>query len=96
MIKTEKIIEAKPYFIVCKFNNGEIKKLFVEPLFSQNKNSFSAQKILDKDFFGTVRVGDLGQLYWKDAATMKDENGNSISCEYDMSPEFVYFNSQKI
>ena len=96
MIKAEKIIEAKPYYIICRFNNGEVKKLFVEPIILQQKNIFGAEKILDSQIFPLVKIGELGQLYWENIAQMKDEKGKIISCEYDMSPEFVYQNSLAI
>ena len=95
MIKPIEIIEIQPFFLTFKFNNGEVKKLFVEPILKNESNQLIAEKILKADFFKQVKIGDLGQIYWQNAAFMKDENGNTISCEYDMSPEFIYHNSVK-
>jgi len=92
MIRTQKILEAKPYYLICQFNNGEIKKLLVEGVFADS-NTFSANKILEPNYFSKAEVGELGQIFWPDAAYIKDVNGNLILCEYDMSPEFVYHNS---
>ena len=43
--------------------------------------------------FNKVRIGELGQLYSGKIANINDENGNLKLFEYDMSPEFVYYNS---
>ena len=96
MIKTEKILDAQPYFLVCQFNNGEIKKLNVEAIFKDNVNSISANKILKEDFFVTAKIGEMGQILWDNAAEMKDENGNLFLCEYDISAEYAYYNSNII
>lgn len=96
MIKPIKIIEVAPYYIVCLFNNGELRKLTVEPAFFSKVSKSVNETIFSKNIFSTVKIGELGQLYWKNAATMKDEKGNPIPCEYDISPEFVYHNSKAI
>jgi hypothetical protein len=96
MIKPIEIIEVRPFYLICRFNNGEIKKLFVEPIFQNQPNKLIAEKILNPDFFCQVQLGELGQIYWADAAQMKDEKGNWMSCEFDISPEFIYYNSASI
>jgi hypothetical protein len=93
MIKPIEIIEVQPFYLVCKFNNGEIKKILIEPILKSQNNKLAEQKILDTKFFITVQLGELGQIYWDNAAQMIDKDGKLISCEYDMSPEFVYANS---
>ena len=77
MIKVDKIIEVKPFYIVCLFNNGEIKKLVVDDVLKKEENNRYAKKIVDAGFFSTVKIGEFGQLYWENAAEMKDEKGNS-------------------
>ncbi|MFK7901123.1 MAG: hypothetical protein AB8B61_10250 [Cyclobacteriaceae bacterium] len=52
-----------------------------------------ANKILNSTTFPTAKIGQFGEIYWSDIAEMKDENGNTISCAYDLSPEFAYHNS---
>jgi hypothetical protein len=96
MIKPIEITIHPAYSLLCKFSNGELKKLFVEPILLQEKNKKIADKILNPNFFNQVKLGELGQIYWQDAAEMKDEKGNTISCEYDLSPEFVYHYSVKV
>jgi hypothetical protein len=93
MIKTVEILDCQPYFLVCRFNNGEVKKLNCETIFKEEANKKYAQKILNTVVFSKVKIGELGQVYWEHAAEMKDEQGNSFTCEYDLSPEFVYHHS---
>jgi hypothetical protein len=96
MIKPLKIIEVAPFYIVCLFNNGELRKLIVEPMLFVKINKTSADALFDKNIFNSVKIGEMGQLYWENIATMKDEKGNLIPCEYDLSPEFVYHHSKVV
>jgi hypothetical protein len=96
MIKPLKIIEVAPYYIVCLFNNGELRKLTVEPNLLDKTNKSITDLIFNKNIFTTVKIGEMGQLYWENIATMKDEKGKLIQCEYDFSPEFVYHNSNVV
>jgi hypothetical protein len=94
MIKPVKIVEVAPYYIVCLFNNGEVRKLTVEPDFFSKVSKSINDSIFNTNIFNTVKIGELGQLYWENLATMKDEKGDPIPCEYDISPEFVYHYSK--
>ena len=96
MIKPIKIIDVKPYEIVCEFNNGEVKKINIDHVLKNNNATVDTQKVMKPDFFVTVALGDLGQLYWNNAAKMKDDKGNYFTCEYDVSPEYIYFHSTPI
>ena len=96
MIKPVKIINVKPYEIVCELNNGEVKKINMEQILKNNSSNIDSQKLLTPDFFVSVELGELGQLFWKNAAKMKDEKGNYFICEFDVSPEYFYFNSISI
>ena len=94
MIKPIKIVDVAPYYIVCLFNNGELRKFSLEPIFFSKVDKSIIDSIFSENKFNTVKIGTLGQLFWENVATMKDEKGNSISCEYDISPEFVYHHSK--
>jgi hypothetical protein len=94
MIKPIKIVDVAPYYIVCLFNNGELRKFTVEPIFFSKVSKRINDRIFNKSIFNTVKIGALGQLYWENVATMKDEKGLPFSCEYDISPEFVYQHSK--
>ena len=94
MIKVSQILEVKPFYIICKFNNGEVKKFNLNEALTQREESRFAKKIQQADVFAQVKIGELGQLYWEGVAEMKDENGKTFVCEYDMSPEFIYHHSK--
>jgi hypothetical protein len=44
----------------------------------------------------TAKIGEMGQILWDNAAEMKDENGNLFLCDYDISAEYAYYNSNII
>jgi hypothetical protein len=96
MIKAIEIVECKPYYLICKFNNGEVKRLQCETFLQSEPNKIYAEKILNEEVFSTAKIGALGQVYWDNVAEMKDENGVSMVCEYDLSPEFVYGSSVNV
>ena len=93
MIKPVEILSAHPYSVVCRFSSGETRELNVEPLLLAQKNIKGVKKLFDKQVFSQVSIGEVGQLLWKDIITMKNEKGELISAEYDISPEFAYLQS---
>ena len=96
MLKVNKIVEVKPFYIICQFNTGEVKKLIVDDLLAKQKNVSYLSNVINAAVFAKVKIGEFGQLYWENAAEMKDEKGKSFVCEYDMSAEFIYNNAVKI
>jgi hypothetical protein len=93
MIKAVEIIEIEPYYVICKFSDASKRKLYIEPLFANKTNTYSAQQVLNQQNFIKAKIGDLGQLYWNNAAQIIDYNGKAIDCEFDISPEFVFYSS---
>ena len=96
MLKLKEIVEINFFSIICKFTNGEVRKLEIDKILEAKKEDLYVKKILMPVVFNSVKIGELGQLYWDNVAQIKDENGILRPCEYDMSPEFVYYNSQLI
>ncbi len=96
MIKVDKILEVKPFYIICEFNTGEIKKFTLGEALAEKEENRFVKKINNAEVFTQVKIGEFGQLYWDGMAEMKDENGNLFVCEYDMSPEFIYHHSSTI
>ncbi len=96
MIKVTKILENKPYKLLCTFNNGETKELDMEPIFAKEPSKETIDKLRQPKVFQTATIGSLGQIYWPNAANMLDENGKPTLCEYDISPEFAYHFSVKV
>ena len=96
MIKATEIITINPFKIVCRFNNGEVKQIDLENVINSANQFVNKKKLLEKEFFKQAAIGQFGELYWENAAYFKNENGELIPCEYDLSPEFIYHNSNKI
>ena len=96
MLKITEIVEIAPYNVVCRFNTGEVKKIALESHITSGNHTINKAKLLDKDFFKQVKIGQFGELYWADAAYMQDSNEELLLCEFDLSPEFVYYNATEI
>ena len=77
---------------MCLFNTHEVKLFAMETLLQNGIPHVNTKKLLMPDVFCTAKIGELGQLYWNNTATMKQGN-TTIDCEYDISPEYVYYNS---
>lgn len=80
---------------MIKFSNEELRWLHVKELNLSMHNPTYIQLLFGEEQFKQVKVGELWQIYWLNIAKMKDEYGNSIPCDFDMSPEYVYMNSKK-
>ena len=89
-----KISIREPYKLLCFFNNGEQRILDLEEVLDTKKKFVS--KILDSTTFNKAKIGSFGEVYWDDVAEMKDLNGNTIPCGYDICPDFAYLNSNPI
>ncbi len=94
MKKIVKIKPIEPFRIICTFNNDEERILDLRALLDENDKY--ARQVFDRSVFQQVEVGDLGELYWKDLAEMKDINGDTIKCNYDISPELAYKRSKPL
>ena len=92
--KIVKISIREPYKLLCFFNNGEQRILDLEKVLDPKKKFVS--KIFDSTTFNKAKIGSFGEVYWEDVAEMKDLNGNTIACEYDICPDFAYLNSNPI
>ena len=78
----KKIIAVEPYIIVCKFNSGETRKINlqnkIKRLAAKSPESFS--KLLDKNYFNSVKLDSYGTLCWDN--------------EVDFCPDVLYKLSQ--
>ena len=90
MLKIEAIQIIKAYKLRCFFNTGEQKIFDLEQ--KLDVNNVFVKKILNPNTFNLVKIGVLGQIQWDGIGEIKDNDGSAILCEYDISPEFVYFN----
>jgi hypothetical protein len=91
MLKINDIKLIDNHKILCFFNTGE-KRIFNVTSIINEENKFSI-KLNQPHIFKKAKVGLFGEIYWDGIAEMKDYEGKTIPCEYDISPEFVYQNS---
>ena len=96
MIKAVEIIDVKPYEVICKFNNGELRQINMKKIIMESNDFVNKQKLLEPEFFKQATIGTFGQLYWADAAFFRNENGELVNCEFDLSPEFIFHNSKLV
>lgn len=88
MFKVKKIVEVKPYSIVCELNNGVLKKLEILPLIEKHSNFKGIDQLKDIATFESVAIGEMGEIFWKNIITT---SSNEI-WNYDISPEFIFHN----
>ena len=60
-----------------------------------DSNQKYARRIFDADVFRQAKIGSLGEIYWENIAEIKMLDGKIQPCNYDISPEFAYLNSEK-
>jgi hypothetical protein len=92
MIRITEVKVAAPYLLLCKFNNGTVKKLDVLPVIEQHLHLNGVSTLLNEAFFKNVRIGEFGEIVW-DKIVKTTQDGHEIYWDYDISPEFAYENS---
>lgn len=95
MLRITEIVEKSPYYLVCRFNNGMVKKLDVLPIIENHKHISGVQNLLDEAKFVHVRIGEFGEIVW-DKIVKTTQNDIEIYWDYDISPEYAYQNSTDI
>ena len=88
-MRVTEIIEKSSYSLVCKFNNGVVKKLDILPIIENHKQLEGVQNLLNESVFNTVRIGEFGEIVW-DKIVRNSHNAEEIYWDYDISPEFAY------
>jgi hypothetical protein len=96
MIHVTTILDIQPYHLTVAFDNGEVRKLDMQPILASQNNYPGVVQLFDTNVFFNAKIGDFGQIYWDNILKMRDLEGALIPCEYDLSPEFVYENSTPI
>ncbi len=93
MIKIVKIEFLENNKILCLFDNKELRLLNL----SEHLNDKYAIKILSNErIFRAAKVGGFGEIFWSDIGEIVELNGAVNVCDYDISPEFAYFNSKPV
>jgi hypothetical protein len=96
MIHVITILDIQPYYLIVAFDNGEVRKLDMQPILESQKNYPGVAQLFDTNVFFNAKIGEFGQIYWDNILKMRDLEEKLIPCEYDLSPEFVYENSTPI
>lgn len=95
MLRIIDIIEVSPYYLVCKFNNGIIKKLDILPIIEQHKHLNGVERLLDDTIFNKARIGEFGEIVW-DKIVVTIQDNKEVIWDYDISPEYAYQNAMTI
>lgn len=89
MIKVIEIISAEDFKVVCKFNTDEIKTIAIKPLLENQKHLIGIEKLYDNNNFREVKIGKVGEIFWKDIITIKHQTAQQV-WNYDISAEYAY------
>jgi hypothetical protein len=92
MLKINKILKIDTFNITGQFNDGQIKKLDVYPLIQNHLHLKGVNNLLDLSVFKKAKVGDFGEIFWSNIVETKNET----LLDYDISPEYFYFNGESI
>lgn len=92
-----KILDIKPYTIICQWNNNEIRVVdlsnFLQEKAKNPKNSY--HQLTDKDRFSQAEC-DGTTVYWKNGINIIDFDGKEKLGPLDIDPEILYEMSFKI
>jgi hypothetical protein len=94
MLKIISIKILDYYKILCVFNTGEIRILDIQQ--SLNESNNLVQKLTNQDVFNSAKIGQFGEIYWEEIGEIQELDGTISKCNYDISPEFVFYNSSKV
>lgn len=95
MLRVTQIIEKSPYYLICKFNNGVVKKLDILPVIENHKHLDGVQSLLEEAVFYNVRIGEFGEIVW-DKMVKTIQDGVEVYWDYDISPEYAYQNATRL
>jgi hypothetical protein len=94
VIKIQSIKILDSHKILCVFNTGEMRVLDITlVLDSTNK---LVKKLSNQDVFKNAKIGQFGEIYWEEIGEIQELDGTISKCNYDISPEFVFYNSSKV
>lgn len=91
MLKINEINIQDDFRILCIFNNGISKIIHVLPLLQNHKHLPGIEKLKEVNTFAKARIGLFGEIIWDNIIEFKNGNENEI-WDYDISPEFVFYN----
>lgn len=87
MKKVIQVSYFEDYKLKLVFNNLDQKVLDFLPIIQKDLIQFeSLKKLLDKDLFKKVQIGEMGELFWEGLI----EYPNGSIWNYDISPELCF------
>ena len=94
MKKVTRISIKEPYKLIFHFNNGESRLLDLEKVLDINQPF--AKKVFQDNTYSMVEIDSFGGIFWDSIAEIRELDGSIKPCEFDISPEFAYYNSDPI
>ena len=91
MLKINHINLLEDFTILCTFNNGITKIIDILPLLEKHKHLQGIEKLKEKNIFSNARVGIFGEIVWDKIIRFANSKENEL-WDYDISPEFVFYN----
>jgi len=92
MIRLNEVHILKPYELICKFNNGAVRLLDVLPIINQQLHHEGVSDLLNEKNFANVEIGEFGEITWR-KIVKSTKDGEIEYWDYDISPEFAFYNS---
>ncbi len=93
MLKIQSIKILDSHKILCVFNTGETRILDIT--LSLDSNNLFVKKLINQEVFKKAKLGQFGEIYWEEIGEIQELDGTISSCDYDISPQFVFYNSIK-
>jgi hypothetical protein len=87
MFKATNILNIDHYQITCRLNEKFVRTIDMLPILEHHKNLNGIDKLMNFQKIKEVKIGLMGELYWENIINTDDE-----VLDYDVSPEFTYFN----
>ena len=85
MLRVIDILKFEQGSLVCELNNGNKKRIQIQPLVHKHAHFKGIEQLNNNDFIRKAKIGELGEIYWEDAvSTSSNEKWN-----YDISPEYI-------
>ena len=93
MVKIVSINKVELYNITCTFNDGSTKKIDVKPLLQKHHYLDGITELYNENVFKQVKIGEMGEIMWENIISIPDHKAIT-KWNYDISPEFVYYNGE--
>lgn len=91
MLRISHIRPLENFTILCTFNNGITKSIDIMPLLEKHKHLQGIEKLKEKNVFLKARIGMFGEILWDKLIVINDSK-EDVMWDYDISPEFVFYN----